>query len=105
MTNWTSMLYTAELIHQVLLPFLVMSGSLLVLLLVFLVIQRGVRELAWRRRQRLVTRYQSIVDTIVQADAELDAMSRLRMAPVAHRSIVADLLLAPLRVSRGPVVT
>lgn len=104
MTSWTFMLHTAELVRGLLLPFLFVSGSLLALLLAFLVIQRGLRELASRRRQRLVTHYQSMIDMVVQANAELDAISRLRLAPAAHRPIVADLLLAPLRVSRGEIV-
>lgn len=104
MTLWSSVLHTAELLHLALLPFLAIGGSLLALLLAGLVIQRGVRELAWRRRQKLVTRYQSVIDTIVQADAEVGAIAGLRRSPLAHRAIVADLLLTPLRVARGDVV-
>lgn len=98
------MLQTAELIGRVLVPFLITGGSLLCALLAYLVIQRGVRELAWRRRQTLVTRYRPLTDAITQVGLTPEALERLRGVPAVHRRIIADLLLAPLRAARGNFV-
>jgi hypothetical protein len=99
------MLQTAELLRRVLVPFLFIGGSLLGVLLAYLVTQRVVRELVWRRRQTLVTRYQRVIDTITQFSLMPQALERLRRAPAFHRRIVADLLLAPLHAARGDVVS
>ena len=86
-------------------PFLVIGGSLLGLLLIYLVMQRAVRELKWRRRQRLMARYQPLVDVITQFGVTPPALERLRQAAACHRPIVAELLLKPLHAARGALVT
>jgi hypothetical protein len=99
------MLHAAELVRLVLVPFLFIGGSLLGVLLAFLVIQRVVRELAWRRRQTLVARYRPVIDSITQFGPTPQALERLRRIPAFHRPIVAGLLLAPLRAARGDVIS
>ena len=99
------MLQTAELLRRILVPFLLVGGSLLGVLLVSLVIQRAVRELAWRRRQILVARYRPLVDAITQFGLTPHARERLRRVPAFHRRIIAGLLLAPLRAARGDLVS
>jgi len=86
-------------------PFLFIGGSLLGVLLAYLVIQRVIRDLAARRRRTLVTRYRPVIDAITQVGPTPQALDRLRRAPASHRSIVAGLLLAPLRSARGDLVS
>jgi HEAT repeat protein len=100
-----SMLQTAELLRGVLVPFLFTGGSLLAVLFAYLLIQRAVRELRWRRRQRLTARYRPIVDVITQLGAAAEALARLRRVPSLHLRIVESLLLAPLHASRGAIVS
>jgi HEAT repeat protein len=99
------MLQTAELLRRVLVPFLILGGSLLGVLLAYLVIQRAVRELAWRWRQTLVARYRPVIDAITQFGLTPQALDRLRRAPAFHRRIIAGLLLAPLHAARGDLVS
>ncbi len=98
------MLQIAEILRQILVPFLVIGGSLLGVLLGYLVLQRVIRDLAARRRVTLVTRYRPAIDAITQGGPTPQALDRLRRAPASHRSIVAGLLLAPLRSARGDLV-
>ncbi len=105
MTIWSSMLQTAELLRRVLVPFLFVSGSLLGLLLGYLVLQRAIRDLALRRRRTLATRYRPVIDAIMQSGLTPQALERLRRAPAFHRRIVAGLLLAPLHAARGELVS
>lgn len=99
------MVRAAEIIERILVPILFGGGWMLVLLLGYLFIQRAVRGLAQRRRQRLISRYRPLVDTIVQHGPAVETLTRLRRVPASHRSILADLLLAPLHATRGPVVS
>ncbi len=105
MTIWSSMLQTAELLRRVLVPFLFVGGSLLSLLLGYLVLQRAIRDLALRRRRTLATRYRPVIDAIMQFGLTPQALERLRRAPAFHRRIVAGLLLAPLHAARGELVS
>lgn len=105
MTHRSFVLHTAELLRGVLLPFLVIGGTLLGVLVAFLVVQRGVREMAFRRRERLVTQYRPLVDAITQSGVTPQAFEQLRRTPDAHRRIVASLLLAPLHATRGEIVS
>jgi hypothetical protein len=99
------MLRMAELLGRVLVPFLLFGGSVLVVLLAYLVIQRVVRELAWRRRQTVVTRYRPVIDAIMQLGLTPPTLERLLRAPARHRRLIAGLLLAPLHAARGDLVS
>jgi HEAT repeat protein len=98
------MLYAADLLHRLLVPFLLAGGSLLGLLLAYLLLQRAIRNIAWRRRQALVARYRPLVDAITQSGLTPETLEHLRQAPAYHRPIVSAMLLAPLRAARGAVV-
>jgi HEAT repeat protein len=95
---------TAELLRQVLVPFLAIGGSLLGVLLAYLMIQRGVREVKFKRRARLMARYRPLVDVITQSGVTPPVLEQLRQAPLRHRPIVAELLLSPLHATRGAAV-
>jgi HEAT repeat protein len=99
------MLQTAELLRGVLVPFLTVSGSLLGVLFAYLLMQRFVRELRWRRRQRLLARYRPIVDAVTRAAPAEESLRRFRAISPSHNRIVAELLLAPLHAARGDVVS
>ena len=99
------MLQTADFLRGVLVPFLIVSGSLLGVLFAYLLIQRGLRELKWQRRQTFLARYRPIVDAVLQVGPSPEALARLREIPPGHSRIVAELLLAPLHVARGEIVS
>jgi hypothetical protein len=99
------MLQTADILRLVLVPFLLGGGLLLGGLLAWLILQRVVRDLAWRRRQALVARYRPVVDAIALYGPTPAALERLRRAPPGHRPVVAGLLLAPLHSTRGDIVS
>src|SRR5438132_1255483 len=98
------MLRAADLLRLILVPFLLVVGSPLGLLLAWLVVQRGVRDVVWRRRQTLLARYRPAVDAILRGGPAADAHARLGRTPARHLPIVADLLLAPLHATRGDVI-
>ena len=100
----SSLPYTAELLRRALVPFLLVVGSLLGALFVYLVMLRTVRELAWRRRRTRITRYRPLIDEIIQLGLTPSARARLRRVPASHRRIITDLLLAPLHAARGDLV-
>ena len=94
------MLIIAEGVRQVLVPFLVIGTALLLALLVLLVGQRLMRAAAGVRRAALSRQYRPVISAALDSDARapLDALAK---TPVRHRGIVAELLLATLRVVRG----
>ena len=99
------MLHTTELLRRVLVPLLATGAVLLGVLFAYLVIQRILRELKWKRRLALIARYQPVIDEIVQSGPTPRALAHLRTAPVSHRRIISDLLLAPLHAARGDLVS
>lgn len=99
------MLETTALLRQVLVPFLLVGGALLGLLIAWLIVQRVVRELIWNRRQTLVTRYRPLIDALMQFGPTPETLERLRRTPACHRRILAILLLAPLHAARGDIVS
>ena len=98
------MLRVATYVRAVLVPFLILTGSLLAGLLVTVLILHGARELACRRRQHLIARYQPLVDALLQPDLPPGTIQRLKNCPARHRPILSGLLLAPLRVASGLVI-
>ena len=99
------MLQTAELLRGVLVPFLIISGSLLGVLFAFLLIQRALRELKWRRRQTRITRYRPLVDAVTLVTPTLETLTRFHGMSPSDRRVVAELLLAPLHAARGAIVS
>lgn len=99
------MLEIADLLRRVLVPFLLVGGSLLGILLSFLIAQRGVRELAWRRHQVLLARYRPLIDEVMQSPPSVHLLDRLRRTPARHRRVLTGLLLAPLHAARGDLVS
>jgi hypothetical protein len=69
---------------------------------------RAIDELRFLRRQRLIARYRPVADALLTpahtADAEVAVVQRLAAIPRRHRAIVADILLAALRLTTGELV-
>ena len=83
---------------------LAVLAGLLLAALVGLVIWRGVDELRFRRRQRLLARYRPLVDALLASVPSPDAMQRLMAVPRRHQALLGDVLLAALRLTTGEVV-
>ncbi|MQA28857.1 MAG: hypothetical protein GEU82_03315 [Luteitalea sp.] len=81
----------------------VLAGTLLVTLF-GLVLWRAIDELRFLRRQRLLARYRPLVDALLPPTPEPDAMRHLVESSRRHRGILADLILAALRLTTGNVV-
>jgi HEAT repeat protein len=97
------MIEFAELIRAALVPFLIGTTLVLCAVFVYVLLTHAVREIVFRNRQRLVARYRPLVDALAGFGAA-DAIARLRRSPRHHRTVIAGLLLAPLRVASGEIV-
>jgi HEAT repeat protein len=98
------MLRVADFFIALLVPFLIFSAVTLIAMLVFLVAQRGIDELQFRRRMRLTAHYRDTVDALLAPEGCHDAMVRLARAPRRHREVISTMLLKPLTISTGSVV-
>jgi hypothetical protein len=88
-----------DVIHAAFMPFLLVTGGLLLLLVCHIVVLHGVREVAFRRRQRLLAVYRPLVAAALDGDE--GALARLARSSRRHRGIQSALLLEPLRVTAG----
>ena len=94
----------AEWLVRFLVPFLLAGTALLSTVFLYLLVQRAVRALMARRRLQLESRYAGTIRAFVTGSSERDSLLVLRAAPRRHRRLLADLLLRPLRVTRGELV-
>ncbi|MBI1874572.1 MAG: HEAT repeat domain-containing protein [Acidobacteria bacterium] len=94
----------AEVFRQIVIVVLVVGGSILAVLLGFLVGLRGVREIRFQYRDRLKQTYRPVVQPLLHLDPPKDAFFALIQAPRRHRDVIGELLLAPLRVANGAFV-
>jgi HEAT repeat protein len=87
---------------------LIVLALLLLVSLAGLAGWRAIDEVRFLRRQRLIARYRPVADSLLTpahtADAEADVLQRLSAIPRRHRPIVADILLAALRLTTGELV-
>jgi HEAT repeat protein len=79
-------------------------AATLLIALVGLIVWRAVDELRFLRRQRIIARYRPLVDHILTPVPEPDAVQSLVEIPRRHRGILADSILAALRLTTGDVV-
>lgn len=84
----------------------VLTGLAIALLvaLIGLIIWRTIDELRFLRRQRIIARYRPLVDALLDPTPAPDTVQRLVDTPRRHREVLADLLLAALRLTTGQVV-
>jgi HEAT repeat protein len=94
-----------DLLSRFLPPVLLAGGTLLGALFVYVVLQRVVRELKWQRRLTLVQHYRPLIDAITQHGVTTSTLELLHAVPLRHHRILTPLLLAPVRSTRGEVVT
>jgi HEAT repeat protein len=98
------MLTLADTFVALLRPFLFVSALALAAMFVFLIVQRGVDELLFRRRQRITAKYRDVVNALMGPDDAESALITLARAPNAHRPVIESMLLKPLAVATGTVV-
>jgi HEAT repeat protein len=91
-------------IQAILVPVLVVTAGLLALAIVAIVSGRLVRAWQARRRHRIGLAYRSLVDALIDRDKAPKAIRTLAGVPERHREIVAEDLLALLRVTAGATV-
>jgi HEAT repeat protein len=90
--------------HGLVRAFLMAFAAALSLALVSLVVYRGIDELRFLRRQRLLARYRPLVDAVLTAPTIDAAVAPLLPVPPRHRSILGDLILTVARLQTGDVV-
>ena len=88
-----------DAIRTALVPFLIVTAGALLLLIGHIVILHGVREVGFRRRQRLLSRYRPLVADVLRGDDQ--SLETLVGSPRKHHAIISSLVLEPLRVSSG----
>jgi HEAT repeat protein len=92
------------LIRAILVPILVVTGTVLAGLLLYILIGRGARTMSERRRERLAARYRPLIDALLDPARATESMRRLASAPARHRPVLTDLLLATVRIASGAFV-
>jgi hypothetical protein len=98
------MLYIADQFRRSLILFLIVGGSLLLLLITGLIVARAIDELRYRRRQRVIAKCRPAIDALLLPDPPEDAVDRLRMFVRRHEDVIAQLLVAPARIATGSMV-
>ncbi len=99
-----SLVDLTALIRAILIPILVVTGSVLAGLLIYIFFVRGARMVSERRRDRLAARYRPLVEALLDPDLAPGAIRRLGASPVRHRPAVEGLLLAAVKVASGTFV-
>jgi hypothetical protein len=94
----------ADALRAFLIPFLVATGTLLLLLVGHVLSLHSFRSLVSRRRQQLQVRYEPLIAAALQAGDPATTLDALRSVPRRHRQLVQELLLKPLENVRGSVV-
>jgi len=92
-----------DAIRAVLVPFLIGTGAVLALLVLHVLVLHALREVAFRRRRRLLAIYRPLVAAAFHDDDVEAAVSSLRSIPPRHRPVVAALVLEPLRALKGSI--
>jgi HEAT repeat protein len=90
----------AERFRDALVPFLAIGSAVLLILLVTLIGQRLIRAAIEARRKSLLARYGPAIDAAL-ASASPQSIAALERIPKRHREIVAEVVLATLRIVRG----
>jgi HEAT repeat protein len=93
----------ADAVRAALVPFLAVTGLVLILLVCHVVLLHGARKIAFHRRQRLLAVYRNTVAAAMQHDNPAESLRGLLASPRRHRPAIATLILEPLRVAEGSV--
>jgi HEAT repeat protein len=98
------MLHIADVIRRVLIPFLLVAGIVVLLLLLGLLIARAIDEIRFRRRQRLIAKCRPLVDALLLPRPPSGLVKTLGNELRGHRDVLTELLIAPARVATGGVI-
>ena len=96
--------YITDLFVAVPIPFLALSAVVLTAMLVFLVLQRGIHELRFRRRQRLTARCRELVDGLLGPETSDRCLVETSRVPARHRFVIETVFLRTLALSTGTPV-
>ena len=98
------MMLWAGVSRDLVLALLTVLGACLGVILMGLVVWRGTDETRFVWRQRLRGRYRPMVDALLTPGPAADLIQRLVETPARHRPILAELILAAVRLQTGAVV-
>ena len=98
------MTYIADEFRRILLPFLIVAGVVLLLLLVALMVGRAFDDYRYNRRQRLLARIRPLVDALLMPNAPDDIADQLARYVRKHGALLARLLTGPARFASGSVI-
>jgi hypothetical protein len=80
-----------------------LTGTVLLLLVCHVLVLHAVRELVFRRRQRLVALYRPLVASALHDDDSAPSLALLRSTPRRHLSVLSALVVEPLRALKGTI--
>ena len=99
------MLIIADTFRSILLPFLIVAGTVLVLLLIALMVGRAWDDYRYNHRQRVIAGMRPLVDTLLLPHAsEDDITNQLAAFAPKHTALLARLLIAPARFASGSII-
>ena len=93
-----------DAIRSWLLPVLYGLAAAFGVLLAGLIVARCLQTWSAARRRRLIDRYRSAVDALLDPRGSPDAAARLAATPSQHRTLVGELIVDALRQTRGTIV-
>jgi HEAT repeat protein len=99
------MMVWANVSRDLVITLLTILGASLAAVLLGLVAWRAIDETRFLWRQRVMARYQPVVDALLTPRAESDVIQRLVESPARHRSVLAHLILAAARLQTGAVLS
>jgi HEAT repeat protein len=90
-----------EAIRDAIVLFLLVVAAILSAVVCHIVVLHAIREIAYRRRQRLIAVYRPLVEHALHCDDDAATVRQIAAAPRRHRPILAALVLEPLRLTAG----
>ena len=98
------MLYIADCLRWILVPFLLLAGAILILLLALLMCGRAFENIKIRARARLIAKCRPLVDALLLPHPPADVTRQLARYVRTHADLLAELLVAPARFATGSLI-
>lgn len=93
----------ADAVRAVIVPFLLVTGALLAILVCHVLLLHAVREVVLGWRGRLRARYSPLLSAVLHGEDPAPALATLRAVPRRHLPVFSGLLLDPLRNVKGGI--